>query len=358
MRLDRSLAKHGAIPLLCVILAGAGAQAAESAAQADYFSASWAAVKAAPLKPFAAAKPLGIATRSLTDGSPKPASASDFFGSSWAAVSKQPLKTATLKPKSMPAVKPGSFALASATPGLPSIITRGTPSGPDDRGSGPPSGLSAYAPTEANPFLTMPAPMPRPADIGAGSPGSSAGTQVAMLGGMPGLGSDIGKLAVLTKLPAIADGPCSVAEPYKVSAVGMNGRLALSPSATLDEAMVKRLAQWEEGVQAAAQKTLGEPIKALRVAASYDCRTRNHQRGARLSEHGLANALDVSEFRTASGEKITIEAHFHDPGPKGAFLREAHAVTCNVFQTVLGPGSDGAHEDHFHMDLGRSKICR
>jgi hypothetical protein len=33
-------------------------------------------------------------------------------------------------------------------------------------------------------------------------------------------------------------------------------------------------------------------------------------------------------------------------------------VTCDIFQVVLGPGSDGYHEDHFHMDMGHWKICR
>jgi hypothetical protein len=31
---------------------------------------------------------------------------------------------------------------------------------------------------------------------------------------------------------------------------------------------------------------------------------------------------------------------------------------CRLFSVVLGPGSDGAHEDHFHFDLGQWRLCK
>ena len=63
-------------------------------------------------------------------------------------------------------------------------------------------------------------------------------------------------------------------------------------------------------------------------------------------------------FSTASGNRVTVAKDFYAGGSNGAFLKEVHADTCSLFQVVLGPGSDGMHENHFHMDLGRWKACR
>jgi hypothetical protein len=159
-------------------------------------------------------------------------------------------------------------------------------------------------------------------------------------------------------LAPIVRGACSVKQPYRVSALGPGGRTAHHPLATLDVDMVGGLVRWEAGMQAAAKATLGEPIVAIHVAASYDCRTMNHRRRARLSEHARANAMDVSEFTTASGKRITVKADTKGTDAKAAFIKAIRSETCDIFQVVLGPGSDGMHEDHIHMDLGRWKSCR
>ena len=35
------------------------------------------------------------------------------------------------------------------------------------------------------------------------------------------------------------------------------------------------------------------------------------------------------------------------------FLREIFVGSCRIFATVLGPGADPYHYDHFHLDLAR-----
>jgi hypothetical protein len=47
---------------------------------------------------------------------------------------------------------------------------------------------------------------------------------------------------------------------------------------------------------------------------------------------------------------------------RGNFLRSVRKDSCAYFNTVLGPGSDRYHKDHFHVDLmplrpGRFKMC-
>jgi hypothetical protein len=49
------------------------------------------------------------------------------------------------------------------------------------------------------------------------------------------------------------------------------------------------------------------------------------------------------------------------PGGKMDFLRAAHRSACSLFNTVLGPEANNAHQNHFHVDMAEriknTKIC-
>ena len=49
------------------------------------------------------------------------------------------------------------------------------------------------------------------------------------------------------------------------------------------------------------------------------------------------------------------------PEAKMDFLRAAHGTACKLFNTVLGPEANNAHENHFHVDMAErvksTKIC-
>jgi hypothetical protein len=291
-----------------------------------------------------------------------------YFQESWDAVAAEPLALFT----------PVRLRHDIAAEDMPEIVRSGVPMPPSRpivtptaaayASLAPVSVLPSPVPT---PPVSIPLPIRRPADLDRSlaaaaeeeDPGDKAvpsvpPTKIAMLGALPGAGMAIAALARMEPLAPIAKGSCSVAQPYRVTALGPDGRTVLEPGATLDIAMVQGLVKWEAELQDAARKTLGEPVVALHVAASYDCRTMNHRRRARLSEHAHANAIDISEFETASGRRITVAKDFATTGAAGSFLRQVHANTCEVFQVVLGPGSDGMHENHIHMDLGHWKACR
>ena len=68
------------------------------------------------------------------------------------------------------------------------------------------------------------------------------------------------------------------------------------------------LSQLEDVLRPAARRYLGSDIVALRVAASYACRSRNSKSGARLSEHGRANAIDISRFTLAERRQFTCRS--------------------------------------------------
>ena len=158
--------------------------------------------------------------------------------------------------------------------------------------------------------------------------------------------------ATLEQLPRL-DGPrsCGAAAPFKLHAVS-GGTIQLKPAPTLRCPMISPTVQWlEMVVQPAAQRHLGQPITEVKVAASYSCRPMNNRRGAKLSEHGFANALDVSGFTLADGSKITLLRGYNGSRNEQAFWREIEKGACGRYQTVLGPRHDRAHRDHFHFDL-------
>ena len=157
---------------------------------------------------------------------------------------------------------------------------------------------------------------------------------------------------------------CGTEHPFAMSAA-MGGRVSMRPAALLRCPMVPTVDRWvAEVVEPAARFHFGSPIAEVKVAASYACRPINHVSGGRLSEHGYANALDVSAFILADGSKLTVKESWHGPEGERAFLRAVHAGACNEFTTVLGPNYDAHHRDHFHLDLARHgrdglmRICK
>ena len=73
--------------------------------------------------------------------------------------------------------------------------------------------------------------------------------------------------------------------------------------------------------------------------------------GALLSEHGKANALDIRSLKLANGRVVALT----DVQLSRGFRDNLRKATCARFMTVLGPGSDGFHEDHIHVDLAERR---
>ncbi len=147
---------------------------------------------------------------------------------------------------------------------------------------------------------------------------------------------------------------CGLEHPFKISALA-NGEVTIQPAAKIGCPMHVALNKWvREVVQPAAIANYGQPIVGLKNIASYGCRTRNNKKGAPLSEHSFGNALDIKAFYLADGREIDIRTLWRKGTSNDrAFLRAAHSGACGTFKTVLGPGSDSYHEDHFHFDLAR-----
>ena len=150
---------------------------------------------------------------------------------------------------------------------------------------------------------------------------------------------------------------CGVPDAVRVRAVS---GVALTQAATIDCPTAIALRKWVDKGARPAVGNQGGGIKSLRVAAHYACRTRNNQKGARISEHGKGRAIDISAVNLQDGSQISVLRDWGG-GRKGRVLRDMHRAACGPFGTVLGPNSDRFHRDHFHFDTARHRggpYCR
>lgn len=93
----------------------------------------------------------------------------------------------------------------------------------------------------------------------------------------------------------------------------------------------------------------GGGIREINIMASYACRPRNNQRGAKISEHGRGHAVDFGGFTLANGVQVSVLKHWSD-SQFGPTMQALHKAACGPFGTVLGPKSDRYHQNHFHFD--------
>lgn len=160
----------------------------------------------------------------------------------------------------------------------------------------------------------------------------------------------------LSKIPGRLRG-CGVDNPVRVTAVG---GIRLSQGSTLNCTTAKALKSWVQNAVKPTVGKLGGGVASLRVAAHYSCRTRNNIPGAKVSEHGRGNAIDISAIVLKNGVSLSVLKGWRDPS-QGKLLKAMHAKACGPFGTVLGPQADRYHQDHFHFDVARHRggaYCR
>ena len=167
-------------------------------------------------------------------------------------------------------------------------------------------------------------------------------------------------IAVAPSIPDIlGPGACGGEDLVRLEAVVLPDKrqVAVRPAAILRCTMASAIADWIRSDIAPLTAARGSVVSDLDNLDSFECRGRNRVVDAKLSEHGRANALDVRALKLANGQSIALTDR---TVPRE--LRESvlHSV-CARFSTVLGPGSDGYHEDHIHLDLmerrNNYKIC-
>jgi hypothetical protein len=150
-------------------------------------------------------------------------------------------------------------------------------------------------------------------------------------------------------------GECPLTNIVYVSKAGVNFNHGFMASCAL-------AAGWEifrhNTLQQVAKKHFDHSVTRIEHIGTYSCR--NVRRQGRLSQHGRANAIDVTAFILADGTRISVKSDWKNDrqAQKAAFLRDIHQGACQAFDVVLGPDYNADHADHFHFDMGGFWTCR
>jgi hypothetical protein len=204
--------------------------------------------------------------------------------------------------------------------------------------------------------VPMPRPRPAPADAETGPPPVPAELAAPSACRLRLTAA----LATAPSLPPImGPGECGAPDVVRLEAVMLadGSPVAVTPPATLRCSIAEAIVSWVREEAAPRALELGSALKGIENYDSFDCRGRNRIPGAKLSEHGKADALDIRSLKLANGQVVELT----DPRVAKDFRDGLRGSVCSRFTTVLGPGSDGFHEDHVHVDLaerrGGYRIC-
>jgi hypothetical protein len=221
-------------------------------------------------------------------------------------------------------------------------------------GTAAPFAPVASVTAEASPsaYFASPVPKPRP------KLRLPSGTAVQVSYGKKGSVCDMSDIRgrTISAVRGKAAG-CGISEPVEITEVA---GVRLSTPAIVDCTTAKTLRTWIETGAKPTIGRLGGGLAELHIAASYVCRPRNNQSGAKISEHAKGHAIDISAFTLRNGKSLAVLTGW-DQRIDGKLLRKLHSSACGPFSTVLGPESDRHHRDHFHFDTARYRggsYCR
>lgn len=165
---------------------------------------------------------------------------------------------------------------------------------------------------------------------------------------------------IFTDKPRISQGPsCGI--DYPVSLQGLSGNIGVKPAVTLNCQVTLAFAKWVKNELApSARYRYWTGIRTIEPLGGYSCRRMNNsrQRYNPMSEHARGNAIDVGKFVLKNGHEIDVRRKGLFSFREGRLLKAVRSDSCKYFTTVLGPGSNPEHWNHFHFDLRSHKSGR
>ncbi len=157
---------------------------------------------------------------------------------------------------------------------------------------------------------------------------------------------------------------CGIARPVRVTQI-IPG-LALQGGAVMRCDTARALGLWAQDFLRPAAAALPDAprLTGLQLGTTYDCRGRigTGQAAPKLSEHAYGTAIDIAAFTFDAGDPLPVMPRDDTGDLAEAFQRAARGSACLFFTTVLGPGSNDAHDDHLHLDTaqrnGGWRLCQ
>ena len=156
---------------------------------------------------------------------------------------------------------------------------------------------------------------------------------------------------------------CQVDTPVRLNSLATKvGVVKLPDQPIVNCAFALKLSEFvDQRMQPLAQQSMGSAVVAMGTGPGFNCRGRNGDSAGKMSEHALGDAVDIEYIKLANKSQIQVKDALTVQSPSFAFLRDLRASACTEFTTVLGPGANAAHAEHFHIDLevrhGSYRLC-
>jgi hypothetical protein len=162
-----------------------------------------------------------------------------------------------------------------------------------------------------------------------------------------------------------AKGQCHVPNPVKLTSLAAaEGKVDLPGRPLLNCRFAERFSTWLADVASPVVASgTNETLAAVSTGPGYECRGRNGDSSAKISEHAFGNAVDIDGLVLSGGTRVEIADVAETHHRFRRVLSALRVSGCGYFTTVLGPGANAAHASHFHFDLGRhgkserTRIC-
>lgn len=158
--------------------------------------------------------------------------------------------------------------------------------------------------------------------------------------------------ATFTDIPRIGDGgSCGIDWPVRVTS--LSGNIRMQPAAKLTCEMALTFAKWTKNELAPAARTRYlSGIKRINNG-TYSCRRIAGSRT--MSSHSKGNAIDIMSIDLENGRNLDVRKPGFFAFRQRGLLNTVRADGCSYFTTVLGPGYNYDHRNHFHFDLMQRK---
>ncbi len=153
----------------------------------------------------------------------------------------------------------------------------------------------------------------------------------------------------------ISNGPtCGIDYPIELS--GLSGNIQVKPATRLNCQVTLAFAKWVKYELAPSSRArYWSGVQTIVPLGGYSCRRMNSSGRNPWSEHAKGNAIDVGKFVLKNGKQIDVRKPGFFAFREKGLLKAVRSDSCKYFHTVLGPGSDRHHNDHFHFDLRTRK---
>jgi hypothetical protein len=108
-------------------------------------------------------------------------------------------------------------------------------------------------------------------------------------------------------LEPVKKGPCGLPAPVRLKSVGSSPTIVFDPPVDVNCRMVAALDRWvKTTLQPTARERMRSEVVRIVGAYGYSCRNIYNLPNAKLSQHALANAIDIGGFGFADGRMVRV----------------------------------------------------